>query len=694
MAAFFLFAAAVVADPAPDIIVNAALVPQPAERASASTTVIPEAKITALGEPLVSDLLRLTPGLSVSASGGPGSQVQIRVRGAEANHTLLFLDGIQFNDPASSDEARFESLQSNGLGRIEVIRGPQSALFGSEALGGVIALDSPDPLGKFRASAEASYGSLDTRQVAASVVSGGDKAGITASGSWIKSDGIDILGGGHGDKDGYENKTFSFKAIARPGDIGEFGLVGRYIDYRDQFDGTDPITFLRADTLDNSHAVTKAIRGWATLGRDPDAPLSGTLEAQYLYSDNKNFNDRMFLNRTAGDRLRVAAQGVSRFVIGGSKHSLILRLEREDETFIRRDVDNFGATDLDRDRGRSTIIGEWQAGFGKLVDTDLAVRHDNFSDFRDATTIRAGAVVHLTSQFALTGSYGDGISQPTFDDLFGFFPGSYVGNPDLKPEQSRGFEAGVRWRSPRFDLALTAFSNRLKDETLLVFGGPPDFLATSVNATGKSRRRGIELTGEWRPSPASSSMATIPISTPMSRRPLAGARVARGAPAQAYGESFDDLCHRPADARGLGRLCRQADRQRFRLLPGAERHAAQLCAGLGARCLSHPADGRAVRPRRQSRWRQISGPRRLCDGGTDGLRWREGCAGRVAAQAAAGGSAIIAVKPASAQSSPSTNARPANLQIFARFWTKLTSSVSNTPGSTGRRNFASSIAMK
>ena len=501
MTAFLLFAAAVVADSPPDIIVNAALVPQLAERASASSTVIPEAKITALGEPLVTDLLRLTPGVSVSASGGPGSQVQIRMRGAEANHTLLFIDGIQFNDPASSDEARFESLTSNGLGRIEVIRGPQSALFGSEALGGVVALDSPDPLGKFRASAQASYGSLDARQASASVVSGGDKAGITASGSWIKSAGIDILGGGHGDKDGYENRTFSFKAIARPGDIGEFGLTGRYIDYRAQFDGIDPNTFLRADTLDNSHAITKAIRGWATLGRDPDAPWSGTLEAQYLHSDNENFNDRTFLNRTSGDRLRISAQGVSRFAIGGSKHSLIFRVEREDESFTRRDVDNFGLTDVDRDRGRTTVIGEWQASFGKLIDTDLAVRHDNFSDFKDTTTLRAGAVVHLTPQLALTGSYGDGIAQPTFDDLFGFFPGSYVGNPDLRPEQSRGFEAGVRWRSPRFDLTLTAFSNRLKDEILLVFGGPPDFLATSVNATGKSRRRGIELTGEWRPVP-------------------------------------------------------------------------------------------------------------------------------------------------------------------------------------------------
>ena len=108
----------------------------------------------------------------------------------------------------------------------------------------------------------------------------------------------------------------SFKAIARPGDIGEFGLAGRYVDYRTQFDGIDPNIFLRADTLDNSRAITKAVRGWVTLGRGLDAPWSGTLEAQYLQSSNDNFNDRTFLNTTSGDRLRISAQGVARFAIG------------------------------------------------------------------------------------------------------------------------------------------------------------------------------------------------------------------------------------------------------------------------------------------------------------------------------------------------------------------------------------------
>lgn len=506
MTPLIILAAAVVADgaapnapSAPPIIVNAALTPEPADQLSATTTVISAAQIAALGEPLVTDLLRLTPGLSVSASGGPGSLVQIRVRGAEANHTLLFIDGIEFNDPASADEARFESLVSNGLGRIEVIRGPQSALFGSQALGGVVALESPDPLGRFRASAQASYGSLGTRQASATAASGGDKAGITASGSWVKSDGIDILGGGRGDKDGYENTTFSFKAIARPGD-GEFGLAGRTIDYRDRFDGVDPVTFLRADTRDNSHATTRAIRGWATVGRDPDAAWSGTLEAQYLTSDNRNFDAHTPLNTTSGNRLRISGQGASRFTVGNSRHSLILRVEREDESFHASDVEFGGATDQRRDRGRTSVIGEWQAGFGKLLDTDLAARRDHFSAFRDATTIRGGVVLHVTRRLALVGSYGDGISQPTFNDLFGFFPGSYAGNPNLRPERSRGIEAGVRWRSPHLDLTLTGFSNQLRDEIVSTFD-PGTGLSSAANASGRSRRRGIEFDGEWRPLP-------------------------------------------------------------------------------------------------------------------------------------------------------------------------------------------------
>jgi vitamin B12 transporter len=97
----------------------------------------------------------------------------------------------------------------------------------------------------------------------------------------------------------------------------------------------------------------------------------------------------------------------------------------------------------------------------------------------------------------LHGSYGEGIAQPTFYDLFGFFPGSFVGNPALTPEHSRGWEAGIAWNDARFSVGATYFSARLRDEIVDVFD-PATFLSSTENATGKSRREGLEVSAGFR----------------------------------------------------------------------------------------------------------------------------------------------------------------------------------------------------
>jgi len=500
-----LAAAAAAASSAPsessEILVTAALEPVSARDAAVSATVFDQARIDALGTPLTVDLLRLAPGVAVSVSGGPGSLSEIRIRGAEARHSLLFIDGIDFNDVAASNTARFETMANDGLGRIEVVTGPQSALWGSEALGGVIALESPDPLiNGVNARATAEYGSHDSRRGSAVAVVGSDKSGISASASWLKSDGIDVIGGGNGDKDGYENFTVGLKAVTRPGYDGELGIAARYINADTEFDGTDPNTFLRADTADASKVETGAVRVWGRLGLAPDAPWSLEVGGQYLHSENRNRDGDTPLNNSKGDRLRVHGQLIRRFQAGGTKQTLIARVEREDEDYTTRDQEPAGSlfkTDKDVTRGRTAIVGQWRADWGSIFSTDFAVRHDTFNRFKDATTWRGNAVAHLTEAFSVHGGYGEGISQPSFVDLFGFFPGLFIGNPDLKPERSKGYEAGVSWDNPTVSVGITAFSNRLENEIVTVFDS--SFNSTSANATGKSRRRGIEATAEVRP---------------------------------------------------------------------------------------------------------------------------------------------------------------------------------------------------
>jgi vitamin B12 transporter len=496
---FLAAAAAVTGASDGDILVTAALEPVPVRDAAVSATVFDQQRIEALGQPFALDLIRLAPGVSVSQSGSRGTVTDIRIRGSEARHSLLFIDGIAFNDPAASNLARFEQATSDSIGRIEIITGPQSALWGSEALGGVIALSSPDPLGGgLRGSASGEYGSHDSKRASANLITGGDVAGLSASASWTKGDGIDILGGGIGDKDGYENLTFNVKAVARPGSDGELGIVGRYIRAESAFDGTDPNTFLRADTLDASRTRTIATRAWGKLGLAEDSPWTLELGAQYLRSENHNRDGSTPLNESTGDRFRVDAQAIRRFNVGESSHSLIVRAEREDEAYDTRDQQYFGATDKHVSRGRNSVVGEWRADWGTILSTDIAARRDDFNRFEDATTWRANAVVHLPAGFSAHGGYSEGIAQPSFVDLFGFFPGSFVGNPSLKPEHSKGFETGLRWANAGFAVGITGFSNRLTDEIVSTFD-TTTFLSSVANANGKSRRKGIELTAEAKP---------------------------------------------------------------------------------------------------------------------------------------------------------------------------------------------------
>ncbi len=478
-----------------ELVVTAALVPVPENDAPASVTIFDAGRIEALGFSQASDLIRLAPGASVSVSGGQGALAQVRLRGAEANHTLVFVDGIAFNDLAAGNQARFETFSADGLGRLELVRGPQSALWGSEALGGVIAMESLDPLGPRRLAASAEIGSRDFLRTSGAFVTGGERAGLSGSVGFARGDGIDILGGGAGDRDGFENLTAALRGTVRFGDFSA-GAAGRYLRHETEYDANDPVTFQRADTADVSQVDTKAGRVWLAHG-DAVTPWQVRIDAQHLDSDNRNRVGAIRTNDSYGRRARFGAQAVRRLDVGATRHVLIAAAEHEDEAFGTRDLQFGGASDRDLERSRTAFVGEWRAEWGALT-TDVAIRHDDFSAFEDATTLRLHAELDIGGGASLVAGYGEGIAQPSFVDLFGFGPGSgFVGNPGLRPERSQGFEGGIRWQRPAMSLEAVAFSNDLTDEIVEDFSIFPNY--TVVNAPGKSRRRGIELSAEWRP---------------------------------------------------------------------------------------------------------------------------------------------------------------------------------------------------
>jgi len=474
------------------IVITASRSPGSEAETPASVTIIDRDRIERLGDALVPSLLRLSPSVAVTTQGPTGLLTEVRIRGAENNHTLLFIDGIRANDPATGDFARFELLNADLASRVEVVRGPQSALWGSQAIGGVVAVNGTADSPGYAAAAQA--GSFATLRGSGYGALTSSASSIAAALGWQRADGIDSFGAPGGDKDGYHNLSGRVRATTRVSSSLELGASAIALTGRAEFDGYSPTTFERTDTLDNSRNRLVAGRIWSAFGREA-APWSGHIGVSALSSSNRNYLVDNPVNRTSGTRQTIDAQIERQFLSGKLEQRFILAADAERETFEARDVIYAGATDQDRDRSHHALTAEWRGTRGGLSG-DLAVRHDMFNRFNDATTVRASLLAEVGSGFALAGSYAQGIAQPTFFDLYGFFPGDFVGNPDLKPESSRGFEGSLRFRRAKLAASLTAFRQRLHDEIV-----DNATFTSVVNSEGVSRRWGIEAELAWQPLP-------------------------------------------------------------------------------------------------------------------------------------------------------------------------------------------------
>ncbi|WP_294171529.1 TonB-dependent siderophore receptor [uncultured Sphingomonas sp.] len=475
--------------PSTEIVVTASRALEDGGQTPASVTLIGTERIERLGEPLAVSFLRQVPSLAISTSGAAGSVTEVRIRGAEANHTLLFIDGIRANDPAAGNVPRFELLNSDLLSRIEVVRGPQSALWGPEAIGGVVAVSGGDAEGS-RAVAEA--GSFGFARLGGGTAFKADSLTVDAAAGLQRARGINAFDSpGGGERDGYRNLSTRGRLSWAAAKGVELGVSGFASTGRSEFDGYDPLSFQRADTLDSSRNRLAAGRLWGSLTRQD---LSLSAWASKLGSRNRNLLDEVLVNVTHGGRTNAGLQGEVELRTGKAEHQLIAAAEATRETFRSRNpADPFA--DQEQNRRQNALVGEVRSRWAEWLATDVAVRRDMFNRFQDRTTLRASALVEPVGGVQLSAGYSEGIAQPSFFDLFGYYPGFFVGNPNLKPERSRGWEVSARLDRGAFRGALTAYRQRLTDEIV----STADFGSTE-NADGRSKRRGVEAELGWSPS--------------------------------------------------------------------------------------------------------------------------------------------------------------------------------------------------
>ncbi|WP_353217203.1 TonB-dependent receptor [Sandarakinorhabdus sp.] len=456
-----------------------------------SISQITQPQIEGLSLPLVKDYLALVPGVAIAQTGPLGAQTQVRIRGAEANHSITFIDGIEMNDPASSGEFRIDTLLAGGVERIEVLRGPQSALWGSQAIGGVISITTRAPVRGTLLFGEVQAGNLGT--VRGGVGGGWADDSITISGnvSGLSTTGYDIARS-NGDRDGYNNVTAHGRIEWRVAPELTLLLVGRRQDSTSNFDGFNFTTGVPRDEPLSTLSRQTALRAEAALALF-DGQWTTRASFMAVRADNINRRANAFQNRSDGTRDLLRLQSTGTFDAAGAAHIVTAAVDVETERFVSTDANGAAASNQRQRRRQTSVIGEYRFSLSNGISAGAAVRRDANDRFVDATTVRFDAAVPI-GQVRLHAAFGTGVADPTFFDQFGFFPGSFRGNPGLIPERSRSVEAGIGWSNGEHSADITLFDANLTNEIIGTFDRVT-FLSGVANATGRSRRQGIEVSG-------------------------------------------------------------------------------------------------------------------------------------------------------------------------------------------------------
>lgn len=470
------------------IIVIGGRLPALAEDITSAASLLDESDIRLRGEASLADTLRSLPGVAVSQSGGSGGLTDLRVRGSEANHVLVLIDGIEASVPLTGG---YDFAQAPGFGveRVELLRGEQSALWGSDAIGGVLNIRTTGATGQESGLAQFEAGSFGSRFVGAraSGTSGRLSGGLAFSA--YETEGLDVSGQG-GEKDGYSRYFASTTGRIELAEDESIQWAARFTDFESEFDSDSDFNGLLDNTADRSEGRQAAIGAQLTLYR---GGLRHDLAANLASDRLAFFSSGAFGSETDAERWQLSYQPTLEWQAGDIAHRLTGLIEYEDERF-----NSFAGAGAGSNQSQSIANAALAVDY-RLTRNRLrlsaSARQDDNDRFDDAVTWRLGAA-YLFEKIGgrLRASFGEGVKNPGIYELFGFFPNSFTGNPDLRPERSRGWEIG--WDQAFGDaaqLSVTWFAAELEDEIFTDFAVFP---ATARNRNSVSERSGFELNGQ------------------------------------------------------------------------------------------------------------------------------------------------------------------------------------------------------
>jgi vitamin B12 transporter len=456
-----------------EIVVVANRAPEALSKVGNSVTVLTDADIKASQLPVLSDLLAQTPGISVARAGGVGQPTSLFIRGAESDQTVVLIDGVQIYDPSTpSAYFNFQSLLSNDITRIEILRGAQSTLYGSQALGGVIDITTGTAASRLEGGFNAEGGSHNSGDVGGSIGGKTDSLMWHVSGTWLGTSGIpafdEKLGGSRLSASQIGGATGRLVYDITP-DL-DLDLRGYYVQSRTDFDGYD--TPPNYDTFgnDNEYGKNTQLLGYAGLTlHSPDHSLTNRLAYHYIYTDTRNYDP----DATGGEGLastetfygighieREEYQGTWQFAPGyqavfGAQH------ERSAIDSDSPAYDFGGPEPVDAsqriDSGYAQLQGEVVPGL-TLTAGERYDRQNEFGSHTDGALAVAWALNE--AQTILRTSFGQGFKSPSLYQLY-----SNYGTRTLRPEAGETWDAGIEQHTwgARLDLSATYFQRYSRD---------------------------------------------------------------------------------------------------------------------------------------------------------------------------------------------------------------------------------------
>lgn len=450
------------------IIVTATRSPEPVDKLPQSVTVLDKPAIDRAQDLGMSELLLRTPGISLSRNGGYGTTTTLRIRGAESEQTVVVIDGVKLNDPAAAGGGyNFANLLVGDTERVEILRGPQSIFWGSQAIGGVVNVVTASPQKPIEGSFDVEAGS---RQTASGRVALGGKTGPLSwriGGQAFTTDGISAISPAFGgkEKDGYTNRSLTGRAELAMTDSVSADLRGYYSRGRFDFDAT------AADSPE--YGFTREFVGYAGLNV---AMLDGRLRNRigYGYTDTNRdqFDPRRQRTKSfesAGRNMRIEYQGNLAL---SDRWALQFGAENERSRFRSVSPPGSLATAVPAPaRGKAEITSLYgQLSIMPLTGLTLTggVRSDDHRRYGRKTLTSVGGVWSLPTGTILRASYGEGFKAPTLFQLFSDF-----GNQALDPEQAHGWEAGAEQRlfDGKLGIRATYFERNSRD--LIIFNSCP-----------------------------------------------------------------------------------------------------------------------------------------------------------------------------------------------------------------------------